>query len=80
MPLAGTIASYVLSTGKPWAGTRDQACANFQSQILLKEQFSSGCMLPLSGRNGLSARSVFRAEHNPYRQDELDFLGAFPVK
>ena len=43
-PLAGSIASYVLSSGKLWAGTREQACANFKSEPLLREQFSTGCM------------------------------------
>jgi formate hydrogenlyase transcriptional activator len=75
MPLAGTVASHVLRTGEPWAGTRDQACANFQSQILLKEQFSTACMLPLSGPGGLvGTLGLVRTQHNPYRQDELDFL------
>ncbi|MCM3870703.1 MAG: sigma 54-interacting transcriptional regulator, partial [Pyrinomonadaceae bacterium] len=75
IPLAGTIASYVLRTGKPWAGTREQACGNFQSQLLLKEQFSTACMLPLSGRNGVvGTLALVRAEHDPYSQDELDFL------
>ena len=75
IPLAGTIASYVLRTGKYWAGTREQACANFQSELLLKEQFSTGCMLPLSGRSRVvGTLALVRAEHNPYSQDELDFL------
>jgi formate hydrogenlyase transcriptional activator len=75
VPLAGTIASYVLTTGKPWAGTREQACENFQNDLLLKEQFSTGCMLPLSGRNRIvGTLALVRATHNPYGQDEVDFL------
>ena len=73
--LAGTIASHVLRTGQPWAGTREQACAIFPSQVLLAEQFSVGCMLPLSGRDRVvGTLGLVRAEHNPYSQDELDFL------
>ena len=75
MPLAGTMASYVLSTGKPWAGTREQACAIFPNDLLLKEQFSTGCMLPLSGCNRVvGTLTLVRTRHNPYSQDELDFL------
>jgi formate hydrogenlyase transcriptional activator len=75
VPLAGTIASYVLTTGKPWAGTREQACANFQNDPLLQEQFNTGCMLPLSGRNRIvGTLALVRATHNPYGQDEVDFL------
>ena len=46
-PIAGTIASYVLTTRHLWAGTREQASENFQNEPLLKEQFSTGCMLPV---------------------------------
>ena len=75
MPLAGTMASYVLSTGKPWVGTREQACATFPNDLLLKEQFSTGCMLPLSGCNRVvGTLTLVRTRHHPYSQDELDFL------
>ena len=75
MPLAGTMASHVLGTGKPWAGTREQACAVFPNDFLLKEQFSTGCMLPLSGCNRVvGTLTLVRTRHNPYSQDELDFL------
>jgi len=75
MPLAGTMASYVLSTGKPWAGTREQACAIFPNDLLLKEQFSTGCMLPLSGcHRVVGTLTLVRTRHNAYSQDELDFL------
>jgi hypothetical protein len=37
-----TIGKYLLRPGKPWAGTREQAGANFQTQLLLKEQFATG--------------------------------------
>jgi formate hydrogenlyase transcriptional activator len=75
MPLAGTMSSYVLSTDKPWAGTREQACAIFPNDLLLKEQFSTGCMLPLSGCNWVvGTLTLVRTRHNPYSQDELDFL------
>jgi formate hydrogenlyase transcriptional activator len=72
---AGTIANYVMTTGKPWAGTRKQACATFQSEPLLTEQFSTGCMLPLQGGNRvIGTLTLFRTQHNLYSQDELDFL------
>ena len=75
MPLGGTMASYVLSTVKPWVGTREQACAIFPNDTLLKEQFSAGCMLPLSGRGRVvGTLTLVRTRHNPYGQDELDFL------
>jgi formate hydrogenlyase transcriptional activator len=75
IPLAGTMASYVLSTGKPWAGTREQACAIFPNDLLLKEQFSTGCMLPLSGRNRVvGTLTLGRTGPHPYSRDELDFL------
>jgi formate hydrogenlyase transcriptional activator len=75
VPLAGTITSHVFQTGKPWAGTREQACAVFSRQHLFAEGFSSGCMLPLSGCNRVvGTLGLARAEHNPYSKDELDFL------
>ena len=47
----------------------------FRAELLLKEQFSTGCMLPLSGRNRVvGTLTLVRTEHNPYSQDELDFL------
>ena len=74
-PVAGTIANYVLSAGKPWVGTREQACATFPNDLLMKEQFSTGCMLPLSGGNRVVGMLfLVRTRHNPYREDELDFL------
>ncbi len=75
VPLAGTITSHVLQTGKPWAGTREQAGVVFSRQLLFAERFSTGCMLPLSGRNRIvGTLGLARAEHNPYSEDELDFL------
>jgi formate hydrogenlyase transcriptional activator len=75
VPLAGTITSQVFQTGKPWAGTREQACAVFPRQLLLAERFSTGCILPLSGRNRVvGTLGLVRAEHKPYTKDELDFL------
>jgi formate hydrogenlyase transcriptional activator len=75
VPLAGTITGHVFQTGKPWAGTREQACAAFQRQLLFAERFSTGCVLPLSGRNRVvGTLGLVRAEHNPYSNDDLDFL------
>ncbi|HXU37015.1 MAG TPA: sigma 54-interacting transcriptional regulator [Blastocatellia bacterium] len=73
--LAGTITSHVFQTGKPWAGTREQAGEVFSRQLLFAERFSTGCMLPLSGRNRVvGTLGLARAEYNPYSKDELDFL------
>lgn len=75
IPLAGTMASYVLSKGQPWAGTSEQACAIFPNDLLLKDHFSTRCMLPLSGCNRVvGSLTLVRTRHNPYSQDELDFL------
>ncbi|HEY6122683.1 MAG TPA: GAF domain-containing protein, partial [Pyrinomonadaceae bacterium] len=75
IPLVGTIAGNVLKMGKPWVGTREQACAIFPNDRLLKEQFSTGCMLPLPGHNRfVGTLGLVRAQHSPYSQDEVDFL------
>ena len=75
IPVAGTIANDVLTTGKLWVGTREQACAIFPNDLLLKEQFSTGCMLPLTGCNRVAGTlTLVRTRHNPYSHDELDFL------
>ena len=74
-PIAGTIASYVLTTRHLWAGTREQASEDFQREPLLKEQFSTGCMLPLSGHNRvLGTLTLVRSQPNPYTHDELAFM------
>jgi formate hydrogenlyase transcriptional activator len=75
IPVVGTIANYVLTTGQLWAGTREQASEKFQSEPLLKGQFSTGCMLPLLGRNRvLGTLSLVRTRPYPYSQDELAFM------
>jgi formate hydrogenlyase transcriptional activator len=75
VPLAGTITSQVFQTGKPWAGTREQARAVFPRQLLFADRFNTGCILPLSGRNRVvGTLGMVRAEHTPYSKDELTFL------
>jgi formate hydrogenlyase transcriptional activator len=75
IPNSATTGKSVLRMAKPWAGTREQACANFQTQLLLKEQFATACMAPLSGHSRVvGTLGLFRVEHNPYTPDELDFL------
>jgi formate hydrogenlyase transcriptional activator len=75
IPAVGTIANYVLTTRQLWAGTREQASENFQSEPLLKEQFSTGCMLPLCGRNRvLGTLTLVRTRLEQYSQEELAFL------
>jgi len=74
-PFAETIATYVLRTGKHWAGTREQVCAIFPNELMLTERFSVGCMLPLSCHQRIvGALGLVRAVHHPYSKDELDFL------
>jgi formate hydrogenlyase transcriptional activator len=73
--MPGTIGKYVLRAGKPWAGTREQAYANFQTELLRQEQFATACMLPLSSHNRVvGTLGLVRVKHNPYGHDELDFL------
>src|SRR6185369_6921718 len=77
VPAGGTIANFVLTTGKPWAGTREQVSANFQNEPLLRGQFNSGCMLPLPGRNGiLGTLALLRTKHDPQSEDERVFFTA----
>ena len=75
MSLAGTMAGHVLSTGKSWAGTRQQVSATFPNDLLLQEQFRTACGLPLSGCNRVvGTLTLVRTRHNPYSQEELHFL------
>jgi len=72
---AGTIAKHVLTAHKLWAGTREQVSADFPSEPILKKQFSTACMLPLSGRSRvIGVLSLMRTRHNPYSEDDLDFV------
>ena len=71
----GTLTNHVLMTRQLWVGSREEAAQNFQNEPLLKEQFSTGCMLPLAGRTRVvGTLFLFRTQPNPYSQDELDFL------
>ena len=73
--LAGTIAGDVLTTGKPWAGSREEAGANFENELLLNDRFKTGCMLPLTGHNGIvGTLGLVRTQRDPYSQNELEFL------
>ena len=75
IPVVGSIANYVMTTRQPWVGTCEEASQSFHSEPLLGEQFSTGCMLPLSGRSRVfGTLSLVRTRHHPYSQDELDFL------
>ena len=72
---AGTIAKHVLTAHKLWAGTREQVSADFPSEPILKKQFSTACVLPLSGRSRvIGVLSLMRTRHNPYSEDDLDFV------
>ena len=78
---AGPIANYVMTTRKPWAESREQAFADFPSDPLLKERFSTACMLPLSVRERVvGTLTLVRATQNLYSQDELDFLRGVSVQ
>ena len=75
IPIVGTIANHVLATRQLWAGTREQASADFPGEPLLEKQFSTACMLPLLGRSRvIGALSLMRTRHNPYSQDDLEFV------
>jgi len=72
---AGTIAKHVLTAHKLWAGTRERVSADFPSEPILKKQFSTACVLPLSGRSRvIGVLSLMRTRHNPYSEDDLDFV------
>jgi formate hydrogenlyase transcriptional activator len=74
-PFADTIATYVLRSGKHWAGTREQLSATFSNELLLTEKFGVGCMLPLSSHHRIvGALGLVRMAHHPYSKDELYFL------
>jgi formate hydrogenlyase transcriptional activator len=75
IPLSGTIAGHVVQTAKPFSCTREEACAQFPRQLLLQPGFSTGCMLPISGRNRVvGTLGLVRCENNSFSQDEVDFL------
>jgi formate hydrogenlyase transcriptional activator len=75
IPLSGTIAGHVVQTARPWSGTREEACAQFPGQLLLRPGFSTGCMLPISGRNRVvGTLGLVRCEDNSFSQEEVDFL------
>jgi formate hydrogenlyase transcriptional activator len=81
VPLGGTIASSVLTTGEPWIGTREQVCSRFDREPLLNEQFNTGCMLPLAGRTRVvGTLALVRATYCPYSRDELDLLRAVSMQ
>jgi formate hydrogenlyase transcriptional activator len=75
LPVAGTLSAHVFRTGRPWAGTREEASSLFPGERLFADRFSTGCMLPLSGRNRVvGTLGLVREERNPYGKEELDFL------
>src|SRR5215471_8351734 len=75
VPLFGTIAGHVIQTSKPWSGSREEACAHFPRQLLLKPGSATGCMLPIPGRHRVAGTlGLVRRENHSFSQDEIDFL------
>src|SRR5215468_9271602 len=75
IPLSGTIAGHVVQTARPWCGSREEACEHFPRQLLLAPGFTTGCMLPISGRHSvLGTLGLVRRENNSFTEDEIDFL------
>ena len=73
--LSGTIAGHVVQTARPWSGSREEACARFPGQLLLTQDFTTGCMLPIPGDHHLvGTLGLVRRENNAFSQDEIDFL------
>ena len=75
VPLFGTIAGHVIQTSRPWSGSREEACAHFPRQLLLKPGSATGCMLPIPGRQRvLGTLGLVRRDNNSFSEDEIDFL------
>jgi formate hydrogenlyase transcriptional activator len=77
IPIEGTIAGRVFQTGKPWAGTRDEALALLPpcDSILLADGDTICCIVPVPGRSRvLGALGLVRRNHHSNDQEELDFL------
>src|ERR1700750_3204563 len=51
IPRTGTVAEHVAQTARPWSGSREEECAYFSTQFLLMPGFSTGCVLPIPGRD-----------------------------
>jgi formate hydrogenlyase transcriptional activator len=67
----------VFRTGEAWTGsTRDLPAGETEETSVLRAQFETVCVLPLSGRDGARGILVLgRRENKPYAQGDMDFLG-----
>src|SRR5262249_55212863 len=75
VPRFGTIAAHVLQTGKPWSGSREEACTRFPREMLLAPGFATGCMLPIPGNHRvMGTLGLVRRENNLFSDDEISFL------
>jgi len=75
VPASGTIAEHVIQTAKPWSGSCEDECARFPSQLLHAPGFTTGCMLPIPGRNGaVGTLGLVRSENDPFTQDDINFI------
>jgi formate hydrogenlyase transcriptional activator len=75
VPVSGTIAEHVIHTAKPWCGSCEDESARFPNQLLHAPGFTTGCMLPIPGRNGaIGTLGLVRSENDPFTQDEISFI------
>jgi len=75
VPRFGTIAGHVVQTAKAWSGSREEASAHFPRQLLLAPGFTTGCMLPIPGRDRVvGTLGLVRSERDSFSEDEIDFF------
>ena len=75
IPRSGTIAEHVAQTAQPWSGSREEECACFSTQFLLMPGFTTGCVLPIPGREHVvGTLGLVRCSDNPFSQAEIDLL------
>jgi formate hydrogenlyase transcriptional activator len=75
IPRSGTIAEHVARTAHPWSGSREEERAYFPTQFLLLPGFTTGCVLPIPGRDYVvGTLGLVRCTDNPFTQAEIDLL------
>jgi formate hydrogenlyase transcriptional activator len=75
IPRSGTIAEHVAQTAHPWSGSRQEECAYFSTQFLLMPGFTTGCVVPIPGRDHVvGTLGLVRCSDNPFSQAEIDLL------
>jgi formate hydrogenlyase transcriptional activator len=74
IPVSGTISQRVFQTAKPWFGGCEEARAHFPGQLLLPQDCSSACMLPIPGRKLVVGTLGLVRSEDSFSQDEIGFL------